>query len=502
MRNELENLRRSAKKLKKSFAAGDSGAVARVRAFVPEPKVPVHADFLFVIAREEGHNSWPALKFAFEARSLTREQRAERLKMALYFGQAWVVKHLLKLDSDLCNANLGLQIATYDLAAVRDAVDRDPAAATELIGVRTPILHLAYSKFIHMEPNRADAMLAIAELLLAGGADVNDGFAPEPGSDHKISALYGALGHANNMVLARWLLERGASPDDNESLYHATELGHHDGLKLLMEFGVETKGTNALLRALDFDDTEAVRLLLEYGADPNESANEHPSGQPVPDIPSLHQAARRMCSAATARVLLDHGANPSLIWQGHTAYATARIYGNREVSKLLEATGNSSVLSPSEEMLAACADGKTPDTALNDEDLSSGDRRLLTQLVWEPCNLDHVKALVEAGLDPNVPEEMGLTPLHVAAWEGLPDHVEYFLTLDPDLTYRNSYGGDALGTTIHGAEFCIKASKRDHVKCARLLLEAGAELRQELIDDCGDEELSQFLQSWRDKSSN
>ncbi len=88
-----------------------------------------------------------------------------------------------------------------------------------------------------------------------------------PYDENLLSALYGGIGHANNMVLGRWLLENGANPNDGVLLYHATELGHHDGLKLLLEFGADPTGTNALLRALNLDDLGAMKFLLDAGAD-------------------------------------------------------------------------------------------------------------------------------------------------------------------------------------------------------------------------------------------
>ena len=210
-------------------------------------------------------------------------------------------------------------------------------------------------------------MERIASLLVASGADVNDGYAAEPGSDHLIPALYGALGHAGNLRLARWLLEKGANPDDDESLYHATELDDLNGLKLLMEFGVSTRGTNALPRALDFNDPERVRFLLDYGADPNETVAGHPSGQAVDSIPALHQAARRFCSAEIGGLLLNYGADPSLIWEGQTAYALARFFGNRDIADLLEKRGKATALSPVESVLADCAKVRAPSSPLDDK---------------------------------------------------------------------------------------------------------------------------------------
>ena len=318
MLSDIETLRASAKHLKKAFAAGDIEAAKRLKAVMPDISQPKHADFLHVIARENSYESWPKLKFAVEAARLSRAQRADRLAQALYFGQQWVVRKLLDDDPTLPSERFDLQLATYDFEAVRERIARSPSFATEPVAGRSPLVHLAFSRYIHMAPSKREHMLQIAAFLVEHGADVNDGYPPEPGSSHRLSGLYGALGHANNLPLAEWLLEHGASPDDGESFYHSIELGHHDGLRLLMRFGASTSGTNAIPRAMDFNDTAAVRLLLEYGADPNEAVNTHPSGQPVDSAPALHHAASRWCSAEIVRLLLDSGADASAIWQGRT----------------------------------------------------------------------------------------------------------------------------------------------------------------------------------------
>lgn len=496
MKSELEKLRSDAKRLKKAFAAGDPEARRRLQSIMPDAIDPKHADFLHLVACEQGHESWPKLKFALETAAMNRDQRAERLKMALYFGQNWVIDKLLAADPDLPSHNLGLQIALYDLPAVRAALSRRPDWASEVIGVRSPILHLAFSKYIHKAPEKCADMLAIAGLLLGNGADPNDGYAAEPGSDHKLSALYGALGHADNMALSEWLLDNGADPNDDESLYHAMELGHREGLKLLIKHGVRTSGTNALPRALDFDDLEAVRLLLEHGADPNEAVTGHPSGQPVDSIPALHQAARRWRSGAFIHLLLDHGADPQAVWESHRPYAMARIYGNGSAAEALEARGCATPLSESEQALALCADGRLPEAPIDRAALSQEDRLLLTRLAHEPARFEHIKTLIAAGFDPNQTDEMKTTALHAAGWQGLPELVAFLLEQEPDLEHLNAYGGNALSTVIHGAEHSPERATRDHVACARLLLNAGAVFRRENLPHVGDEAMSLFLEDW------
>ena len=493
----IERLRREAKALKRAWTAGDADAQVRVAAVQGARDEIRHADALHVVAREQGYQSWPKLKIAVGLAGLDRTARAETLKVALYLGQGWMVDHLLDDDPSLAEANFGLSVALYRLDIVADRLARDPEAATRMVGVRSPILHLAFSKHHRKDPDRAAASVAVGELLVDHGAEVNDSYPAEPGSEHRLSALYGALGHGGNLPLAAWLLEQGATPDDNESLYHATELGHLDGVRLLMKHGVKTSGTNALARMLDFDDQEGLRLFLEYGADPNAAVLDHPSGQPIDTIPALHQAARRGRDGRFAKLLLDHGADPDRIWHGRTPYEWAAIYGNTSFADAMAEAGHDHALDPVAAAVAACARGEVPEgrplaqTGLDDEV-----RRILTRGgLWED-RLDHAKAVVAAGSDPNVTEEMGMPPVHLTGWAGLTPQAAWLLTLNPDLTHVNDYGGGLVGTIIHGSENRLDTEERDHVGCMRLALEAGAKIHQSDIDGAMDEDMVAFLHDW------
>ncbi|MDU8944419.1 ankyrin repeat domain-containing protein [Ovoidimarina sediminis] len=499
MTQSLDTLRRAARRLKRAAGAGEPDALARIRAVFPDGRTLRHADALHIIAREEGFDSWPRLKAAAEIAAMSREARAERLKIALFYGQHWVVERLLAEDPDLPEMNLGLQIALYREDAVTAALARDPGAATSMIGVRAPILHLAFSHQWKHHPDGPAASIHIAERLVAHGADVNDSYPAEEGSVHRLSALYGALGHAGNVPLARWLLQQGANPNDNESLYHSTELGHTEGLKLLLEFNAKTEGTNALLRAMDFDDAEMVRLLLEAGADPNEGPADHPSGQPPVVIPGLHQAARRMCSAEVARLLIAHGADGTAPYQGHTAYALARMRGNRAVAQVLEEAGQATPLDPSETLLAEAADGRATGR-IEPSGLTDESRRMIHRILGYEDPLGHVKRLVSLGLDPNEMDEQGMPAIHIAAWEGHADVVAFLLDHAPDLAHRNIYGGDLMGTVIHGAEFCPARARRDHLGAARLIWEAGSPRHRHDITHCGVEDLAALLEDWAEEA--
>ncbi|MEM9228916.1 MAG: ankyrin repeat domain-containing protein [Pseudomonadota bacterium] len=491
----ITHLRAQAKALKRALANGDADALERCGAVLGDKSPVRYADILHVIAREAGHPSWPKLKLALETDAMTAAERAERLGQALYNGWTWQVERLLGRDPTLPTQNLGLRVATYDRKGVEDAL-ATPGSATRNVGKHPPFIHLAFSHYIHMAPEREADMLAIADMLLAKGVDINAGVPPEPGSDHVLSPLYGAIGHAGNLRLAQWMLENGADPNDNESLYHATELGHSGGLRLLLEHGANVADTNALARAMDFDNLDMVTLLLEQGADPDEAVAPHPSGQPLMGTPGLHHAARRWCSAPIAEALLAHGADPMRVWNGMTPYAIARIFGSVEVASVLRSHGHETPLSETEALLADCATGRMPRRRLDPKMLNQETALLATRVAACPERLDHLRALVLAGLDPDNPEEMGVSPLQVAGWEGLPKQVEYLLTLAPDLNHVNDFGGDTLATVIHGASFSPERHTRDHLACAQLLLNAGAVLRRSHIRGAGTEDMTNLLETW------
>lgn len=498
MPENLEDLRRSAKLLKKAVAAGDLAAIARLRRVLPDVIAPRHADFLHVVAAEHGHESWPKLKLALEAGEMTRAERADRLRKALFHGQGWVIEKLLGADPALAHFDIAIELAMYDLDAVRVRIAADRREAVKETGGRTPLIHLCFSRYHKCAEVASGRIIAIAELLRANGADVNESCAEDPESAHRQSALYGALGHGDNMPLASWLLEHGADPDDNESLYHSVELDHLDGLRLLCRHGVNPDRTNALARALDFDRIEAVRILLEHGANPNEGLHHHASGQPPVTFTALHQAARRGRSGAFAGLLLDHGAEARALWKGRTAYALACLYGNQDFARVLAERGYGEQLSPEVSILASCADGRAPAGDVRGLALGSEDRKLAVRIAGQPGVLRHLQALFAVGLDPDETDEMALTPLHAAGWNGQADQVAYLLSLKPDLARRNRFGGDAIGTVIHGAEFAPPVDGADHVACARLLLEAGARFPEDDLGATGSEEMAAFLSDWRE----
>jgi ankyrin repeat protein len=343
-------------------------------------------------------------------------------------------------------------------------------------------------------PDKAADAVAIADMLVANGADVNAS-SFEHGSP--LSPLYWALGHAGNLELAEWLLENGADPNDGESLYHATELGHAEGVKLLLAHGCDPTGTNALPRAMDFDNVEMVRMLLNGGADPNEGSDAWTQGTGMErGVPVLHQAARRMNSGPVLDLRLDNGADPAATWHGHSAYAFAAVFGNAELVDRIEARGLQTSLTPTEEMLATAAKGDVPEGYIDTAKLPEEYRNILREILHLPGKLPHLKALVAIGLEWDRPDAEGVTPVQAAGWCGLPDVMEYFLSLNPNLGHVNSYGGTLLSTILHGAENNPLRADADYLGCLRLALESGVALPRRAVEASGNAEIVAFLQDW------
>ncbi len=490
----LDQLRRDAKALRKTYP--DDGALERVSAVLGHsPKSLTHSAALHVLACEAGFESWPKLKFDVETQSMNRAAKLEHLKMALFNGHGAQVERLLGDTPDLARDNLGIMCALYDVSRIAEELEARPdAIGAPILGPRIPILHLAFSRWWKHRGSEGD-MLATAALLLERGADVNATYDQMPGMP--LSALYGAIGHAQNLSLAEFLLDNGANPNDGESLYHGCDLGA-PALQLLLQHGAGVRRTNALPRALDFNDLEMVEVLLEGGADPNEGVHwPEASGEAPFVIPALHQAARRLCSREIIERLLQAGGDPDAVEWGHTAYALARMFGNDAGAAVMAAHGCQTTLTREEAAIAAAVSGK-PVRRIDPTRLPKETRDMIREQIHLPRALERTKALVAIGLDFDRPDPQGLTPVQIAGWEGLPDVMEYLLLLGPDLKHVNGYGGDLMSTILHGSENAHNGVTRDHIGCARLALEAGAKLRRSDILAAGDVELAEFLTEWSD----
>jgi ankyrin repeat protein len=199
-------------------------------------------------------------------------------------------------------------------------------------------------------------------------------------------------------------------------------------------------------RALDFEYPDSVRLYLHHGADPNFR---------VPWMKNrthLHRAVESGRSMDILRMLLDAGGDASLPdADGVTPFRTAIRYGREDVVSLLS-DHETTEATEEDRALGLMMQGRDePMTVRADPDmLCAAARRDDTDLI---------ERLIRSGADVNACDSgpHGVPPLHWAAWRGRFAAVRSLVAHGADIHWQNPYGGDALGTAIHGSANCFDA---------------------------------------------
>ncbi|MFT3717171.1 ankyrin repeat domain-containing protein [Pseudorhodoferax sp.] len=451
------------------------------------------------LAREYGFASWAELAgFVAARRALADDPaQAQRHWLGLVYAgdltgsldgaQPAVAARLLAAQPGLAAGDPLLACAVGDLAAVEAAIARDagwvhrPGGPLQL----PPLLAVTHSSLLRLPAFRA-GLHACAQRLLAAGADpgqqVGSRWPPAslqaPSATERLSALYGAAGQNHDAALTRLLLAAGADPNDGESLYHALE--HPECTRLLLEAGARVTGTNALYRVLDLDALPQLELLLAHGADPNEPA----AGPPTSDWGRpLLWAIRRRRSAAHVAALLRAGADPRARTPDGTDAATLALrHGLPEVAALLAAAGllpPSAAQAPDELFVAACARGdeaearclqaRHPDWPAA---LAPAQLRLLPELAATGC-LDGVRCMLRLGWPVATPGgDWQASALNHAVFRGDAEMARLLLAHGAQWTERHGFGDDCSGT-LSWASVNRPDGPGDWLGCAQALVAHG-----------------------------
>ncbi|HEY7431279.1 MAG TPA: ankyrin repeat domain-containing protein [Streptosporangiaceae bacterium] len=439
-RPDLGQLRRQAKELCAAARGGDAAAIARIARHLtraPADTVTLAAAQL-VIAREHGFASWPKLKAAVDGAG-DLAARAGAFVTACVTGQVSQAARLAADDPRVTGATMAAAAAAGDAAQVRDRLGRDPDAATLIDGQRgwPPLLYASYSHWHWGAPARAAGLSEVARLLLAAGADPrtsNGGRGPA-----YRSAVRGAVRASNPAVLAL-LLERGASADDPDALYHAAAHADHRCLALLLAQGADVARSWALDVAAGAGDAEAVRLLLAAAVDT------HPVGQ----VAALASRALTDCvTAAPAQVveaLLAAGADPAYredpdslpvlrlaVRAGRDASAAALLrHGAPDdttaADRLLGALSRAD--RPAAEQILA----QRPELP---GELSGDDQAIVVDTAAD-AGPDAVALMLDFGLPLDARNGFGETPLHASAYAGNAPTVRLLLARGAEVDARDA----------------------------------------------------------------
>jgi ankyrin repeat protein len=263
---DLGQLRTQARELQRAIRAGEPTALALVREFYPAP--PAQAEFplsaaQLVLARRYAFASWARLRRHVQIiseRSWTPgtpppdteplPERFLRLACLTYSddpaADSAAAARLLAEHPELTSLSLPVAAACADVAWVRAFLDADPSLATATFGPHgwSPLLYQAYAR--HDPDIGVDATLDVARLLLAAGADPDDGrfWLGLPTPFTVLTGVFGAINHDESpwfgwaVPFARLLLEAGADPNDGQALYNRMFRTNDDHLVLLFEFGL------------------------------------------------------------------------------------------------------------------------------------------------------------------------------------------------------------------------------------------------------------------------
>jgi ankyrin repeat protein/ketosteroid isomerase-like protein len=441
-RPDLGQLRRQAKELRDAALAADPAAVERLRPHTSGPTTLSAAQL--AVAREHGFPSWPRLKAEVEARGLDREHRVDAFLEASVAGRTARAASLLAGDPGIATFDASTAAVLGEAAHLRGLLSRDPAQATRPDRRRgwPPLLYVCHSRWHRSDPARVEGMLEVARLLLDAGASPDTSNGRPSRAGHR-SALYGAAGIADNPAITRLLLERGANPNDDESVYHASFHGEHACLRLLIEHGAEVNGTNALPAVVLRGDVEGVRILLDAGADPGRRPDGPTAAGHLADL-SLNPLALAAASAPAAVVeaLLAAGADPDTPDRiGRSAVRAAARRGRPDVVEALVRHGaHDDDVTEIDRLLGACARADRAEAeALLRRDpglagrLSGEDRAAIVDAA-ESADMPAVALMLDLGFPADVHRlGDGATALHSAAYMGSAGVVRLLIERGADL---------------------------------------------------------------------
>jgi ankyrin repeat protein len=518
-RPSLEQYKKQAKDLVKALNSGDPESLQRVEKHHPRlPKLSeteirnvkfALADAQFIIAREHGFESWP--KFAKHIEALVRERSDASLDnpWAAFIKAACVPRDsghasgtlegaeaILAAHPNVASSDIHTAAILGDDIAVRRFLVLDPRNATAKSGPYgwDALTHLCFSRYLRLEQRRSDGFVRAATALLDAGASANTGWTENNHQPHAEweSALYGAAGVAHHAELTRLLLQRGADPNDEETPYHAPETYDNAALKVLVESGKlnEESLRTILLRKTDWHDYEGIQWLLERGVDPN--------GRTRWGKTAIHNAVLSDNDLKIFEVLLDHGADPTLIADrpdrsqqassGKSAVTMAARRGRRDVLELFERRDIAIALHGVERLIAACARNDEASVRF----IAEREPQLVRELVAEGGktlaefagvgNTDGVRLLLDLGVDAGALYQEGdgyfdvaknSTALHVAAWRAQHATVKLLIERGSPVNLPDGKGRTPLALA---ARACVDSywTHRRSPESVQMLLRAGA----------------------------
>lgn len=408
-----------------------------------------HSEALHTVALSYGFASWPKLKARVEEINTSRLDPEAWLKNADSFKV--IARHPNR------GHNWWVALANGDADVVLRLLSSDPNLA-QISGGPLERYPLLYVSCLWVDSEDA---AGCARLLTEHGADPNATYVHPDYPDDPLPALWGAVGIKHDAELTRVLLEAGADPNDNESLYHCVEHDEPEILQLLIDHGVDVNRFNGLARALDFDRIVQVEMLLKAGADPN--LNLGPETM-------IHHAIRRGRGIEFIQLLVEMGADLTSLSSDHLNVVDHAAYrGDWESFEFLQ--GQTGISGSDEATYVAQVRGGRAVTSVLSGQLSLKALSLLGLAVFNGQR-ELAFRMLAAGWPVDAQHD-GSTPLHCACFIGDEVMVDHLIRLGAPLNpLDHRYQSTPLGWALHG-EVHNHAPRGDYEQCVRLMVEAG-----------------------------
>jgi ankyrin repeat protein len=495
----LDQLRHQARDLLRAARAGQGEASGRIRD--ASGRVTL-AGAQLAIARGYGFRSWAALKAEVQARTRTLAEAVEEF-LAASVSRIGRAGQLLAQHPEISGYDVRTAIALGDAARFGAELERDP----DLAGRRdrstgwTP-LHLACASRWHMDPVRAEGLLAIVGLLLDAGADPHS----PPAEDSQWAPLRCAIASAGwgggNEPIIRLLLERGAQVADHDiylagfaavpgeiSQRRRGQPGEQWCVRLLLDYvpDVRAVAAQALAAPISLHDVDGMRALLDAGADPRRYRDD--DNEPADIVP---RAIAADCGLDLIELLLAHGAAPDQAGEdGRSAYAAAMASGRDDLVQLLRRYGARDDTTALDRLRYACLLGDRA-TALQllgghpalRSEVAGADGSALIRAA-ETGNSRAIDLMLEAGFPAGAPGGTdGATALHAAAWAGSADAARRLLAAGAPLEARDSTWDSTplIWALVGSGEQRTANPAPDWLRTVRILLDSGAATSQVSLD--------------------
>jgi ankyrin repeat protein len=436
-RLNLEQQRKRAKDLRRAHREGRLEAAERIAAHLPRARGQTAAQVLasafrlgdaqLVVAREAGFPSWPQLKRQLELSQLGIEGALEALLDAALAGETDAVRTALAVDPQLPRRSIHAAAALGDAEAARALLEGAPRLSTERGGLRqwTPLIYCCSARHGRDVLSTIAARVQIAQALLARGASASDETTSHESPGGFRSVLQGAAREVASAELVALLLDHGAAllatngtAGPPLALTDAVAGGDLPCLERLLAARPDSWQVREALEVAVFHDRpDMARALLEHEAHPDDAGRWWGHGGSC-----LHAAILLGRGRPLLDVLLAGGVDLlATDRDDRTAYAVAVRTGHDVAAELLRARGaRDAEVDAIDRLIAACVrgDGDGVRRLLAEDPGSKGRYRYTDHLMlgWaiKRGRPEALSLLLQAGLDPDVPDPDGQTALHLA----------------------------------------------------------------------------------------